>query len=297
MTATDGEGDPSPPGDDGPASVADLRARVDVLAAENRRLREEYERARRTTRRRTAAGLAATGAVAAAGAVAFPESRTVLFALAGTGLFAAALVAGLASARSVPADAAAAVYDARARLGSALVADLGLSARRVYVPTGAPEGEHPVRLFVPQHRDHAVPALDPDAPLVVATGDDREAGVALAPTGAGLYREFRSWSRRDLAPDAGTLADAVADALGDGFGLVESVRVDVAAGADAAGGRAMFGVAGAAFGAVDRFDHPVASFAGVALAAGLSVPVAVSVGATDDDRADFLVTCRWPAGE
>lgn len=293
MTAAD---DRPSAGDDQP-SVADLRSRVDVLAAENRQLREKFERARRSSDRRTAAALAAVGLVAAAAGVAFPDSRTVLFALAGTGVFAAVLVAGLAPGRSVAADAASAVYDARARHGENLVGDLGLSGEWVYVPTGSPGGDDPVRLFVPQHRQYAVPDLEPGHPLVVAPEDDRGAGIAVAPTGVGLYRELRSWSRGEPRSDPRTVADAVADALGDGFGLVESVRADAAAADDGPTGRATFGVAGSTFGPVDRFDHPVASLAGVALAADLSVPVAVSVRTAGDDRADFLVTCRWPAGE
>lgn len=297
--------------DEGDPAVENLRARVDVLAAENRRLRERYERARRTADLRTAAGLAAVGVVAVAGGLALPGARTVLFALGGTGLLAAALVAGLSPTRSVAAEAAASVYGARARTGPALVADLGLADERVYVPTGAPGGDDPVRLFVPHHREYAVPDVEPGGPVVVATGDEREAGVALPPTAGALYRELRSWSPG--APDAATLAEAVGDALGTGFGLVESVRVDVAVDdregndADREGrgvpgdgpppGRATFAVAGSDLGPVDRFDHPVASLAGVALAAGLSTPVAVSVRAAGDDRADFLVTCRWPAGD
>lgn len=293
MSSADEAVERSPSGDDG--AVADLRARVDLLAAENRRLRERYEEARRATRRRTAAGLAAVGAVAAGGGLALPGSRTVLFAVAATGLFAAVLVVGLAPGRSVGADAATAVYDARARHGAALVADLGLADERVYVPTGAPGGEDPVRLFVPQHREYAVPDVEPGSPLVVAPNDERATGVAVAPTGTGLYREVRSWSPREERPAARAVAERVGDALGSGFELVESVRVDVAPEATAEGGRATFGVAGSALGPVDRFDHPVASLAGVTLAAELSVPVAVSVRAVEDDRADHLVTCRWPA--
>lgn len=310
-----------------------LRGRLEVLVAENRRLRERYEHARRTAHRRTAAGLAAVGLVAVAGGLALPASRTVLFAVGATGLFAAVLVAGLPPARSVGADTATAVYDARARLGPALGADLGLSGERVYVPTGAPDGDDPARLFVPRHRRYVVPDLGPGEEVVVAPGDERAAGLSVAPTGVALYREFRSWSRRETGRAPDVVAAAVADALGTGFGLVESVRVDVVpdagepsdrgpadvdepadadepagggpaagedvrrpGGADAGGGAATFGVAGSALGPVDRFDHPVASFAGVALAAELSVPVAVSVRAAAGDRADYLVTCRWPAG-
>lgn len=315
-----------------PSAVADgdavevLGARADVLAAENRRLRERYEHARASADRRTAAGLAAVGLVAVAGGLALPASRTVLFAVGATGLFAAALVAGLQAARSVGADTATAVYEARARLGPALAADLGLSGERVYVPTGAPGGDDPARLFVPQHRRYVVPDLAPGSGVVVAPGDERAAGVAVAPTGAALYREFRSWSRREAGRSPDVVAAAVADALGAGFGLVDGVRVDATpggqtgAGGDGTGtedagghadrgeaavrdgaaardgGAVTFGVAGSTLGPVDRFDHPVASFAGVALAAELSVPVAVSVRTGDDDRADYLVTCRWPAG-
>ena len=68
-----------------------LLARIETLEGDVERLETDLAAARRTSYRRTAAGMDALGGVALAGAAAFPGVRTVLVALAGTGLFGALL--------------------------------------------------------------------------------------------------------------------------------------------------------------------------------------------------------------
>jgi hypothetical protein len=128
---------------------------------------------------------------------------------------------------------------------------------------------------------------DLDALLVVG-GDDRARGVSLVPTGAALVAEFEE-ARRDSAATVEEFASQLADALVEGFELVESATATV----DPDGGAITVGVQGSSFGTVDRFDHPVGSFVAAALAAELDTPVRLDVRAADDRRADFVVECRW----
>jgi hypothetical protein len=282
------ESDPESPSD--AETVADLAAQVELLAEENRRLRTEYVRARRTTHRRTAFGLFAVGALAVLSAVALPQSRDVLFALGGTGLFAGLLTYYLTPERFVAAETGERVYAALAATGAELVTELGLQDDRVYVPVHATDdGGAGVRLFVPNRSDFAVPDRDELDSLFVVTENDRERGVSLSPTGGGLYREFESTMVEATGDRPTALAAQLADALTEGFERVESASAD----ADPEGGRVTVEVAGSVYGPVDRFDHPVASLLAVGLAAALDRPVSLSVTPVEDGPADYYVTCEW----
>lgn len=274
------------------ADPADLRARIDVLQEENRRLRAEYARARRSQYRRTALALLAVGLVALAGAALVDVTRDVLLVLGAIGVFAAVLTFYLTPERFVPASVGERVYAARADTAAGVVAALGLSETRVYVPTppGAAPDE-PAWLFVPQHSEHVVPdPADLEEPFVV-TDDDRERGLSVTPTGGELFAEFSRVLSGPLAETPSPLADQLVDALVEQFELVDGARLDL----DADGGRLTVGISGSTYGAVDRFDHPVVSFLGVGAAVGLDRPVETSVAA-GDDRTDHLVTVRWADG-
>lgn len=273
---------------DDAADEVDLAARVAVLEEENRRLREEYARARTNRYRRTALGLLVVGLVGLGGAVAFPDVRVVLLALGATGVFAGLLTYYLTPERFLPAGVTGAVYDAVATNADAIVAELGLRDDRIYVPgTGA---DVDVRLFVPQHPDYALPDEDELSSTFVVADDERRRGLALSPTGGLLFHEFEHQLAGPLAADPVGLADQLADGLVEGLELADGATPDV----DAADGRASIGITAPAHGSVARFDHPVASFLGVGFAAGLDRPVAVETTAADD-RYDAVVTCRWSA--
>lgn len=269
----------------------ELEARIEVLTEENRRLHEEYVRARRTQYRRTALALVGVGVLATVFGMIFPASRTVLFALGGTGVFAGLLTYYLTPEQFIAADVGRDIYDAHSATGTALVDELGLEDARTYVPVA--DGTSPARLFVPQHSDYTLPDNDALISLFVVTDHDRERGVAVSPTGGPLFQEFERVLSDKLRPDPAILTDQLTDALTEQFELVERTQTNV----DLDSGRATVGVSGSVYGPVNQFDHPVASFLGVGMAAGLDQPVTVSVTDTVDDRVDFLITCSWePVG-
>lgn len=284
--ARDGEaGDDGSDDDDlGPDA---LRAHVELLEQENERLRREYARAKRTQYRRTAVGLVGVGLVALGGAYLFPTTRTVLVVLGSIGIFGGLLTAYLTPEQVVPATVGERVYAALAANGQAIVEDLGLADERVYVPTG--DADDPVRLFVPQRAAFAIPEGAALGQPFVTTDDPRTRGVSFRPTGQALFAEFDRALGDDLAADPAAVAEQLVDGLAEQFELIEDARIDV----DYDGDRITVGVSGSTAGAVDRFDHPVASFlaVGVVHAGDESVAVEVHEG---DDRAAYLVTLRAP---
>lgn len=270
------------PADDDVRDREELSARVAMLEAENRRLRQEYVRARRARYRRTALGLAGIGLVALVAGVLFPATRQILLTLGAIGVFAAVLTYYLTPERFVSASVGERVYEALAANEADVVADLGLAEDRVYVPTDATEGV--VRLFVPQEADWTLPDPDVlDRPFVVDGGTAR--GLSLRPTGAALFEDLERALAGPLAEAREPLAEQLAD------GLVEQFELADAASVDAGPERVSVGIDGSVYGAVDRFDHPVASLLGVGIAVGLDEPVAVSV-TTGDDRFEHVVTVR-----
>jgi hypothetical protein len=281
---------PTPERDNQPESdaesVADLTARIELLTEENKRLRDEYRRARRTSYRRTALGMAGLGVLAGMGALLFPTAQTILLALAGTGLFAGVLTYFLTPEQFVSASVGEQTYAAHAATGTELVETLGLTDTTVYLPTGnTVSGDAGVRLFVPQHRNYDLPTKDDADTLFVVTDDERQRGVTVPPTGAGLFTEFESMVG-DTATQLPELADQLADALVEGFELVDSATPDV----DPDEGRITIAITGSRYGAVDRFDHPISSFVAVGLVRGINQPVMLESTTSDDDRVDYLVT-------
>ena len=266
---------------------ADGRAELDRLRAENERLRREYTRAKQTTHRRTALGFLAIGLLALGGAALFPTIRTVLVALGGTGLFSAVLTWYLTPERFVAASIGERVYTALADSQSALVTDLGLSDVRVYVPVA----DETVRLFIPQYAEYELPAPSALDPLFVIPEGERARGVALVPTGATLATEFDAIRTSPLSTVPSELAGQASDALVDGFELAESATVD-----GTSAGQFSVGITGSVYGRSDRVDHPIVSFLAVTAAQAQETPVTTEV-TTSDDRYDFVVTCRWEAGE
>jgi len=268
-----------------------LEAELEVLREENARLREEYARARQSQYRRTAITLVVVGLLAAVAGVLFPSARTVLFALGGTGVFVGVLTYYLTPEQFLPADVGRRVYEVLADNEADVISELGLREERVYVPTGASIDD--VRLFVPQHADYEVPDADALADAFVVTDREQERGFTFEPTGTALATEFERALTGDLGDDPATLVPQLTDALVEQFELAASTDPEV----DADGGRVTVGITGSAYGPVDRFDHPIASFLAVGLAHGLDEEVTVAVEAVADGRADYLVTCGWTPGE
>ncbi|MFC6940075.1 hypothetical protein ACFQE8_08885 [Salinirubellus sp. GCM10025818] len=261
----------------------ELAAQVELLREENRRIRAEYARSRRSSYRRTALGLAVVGLLAGAGGWLFPGSRETLFVLAATGLFGAVFTYYLTPERFV----AAAVGEAAARTHAdglaALAEDVGLSDERIYV-RGADDR---IRLFVPQRSAFTVPS-DP-SPGFLVSDDPAERGLVVDATGEALFGEFERTLDGPLGEDLPTAGDQLAAGLADGFELVDRATPEV-------DGRALrMGVTGSALGPVDGFDHPVASFVATGAARVLDEPVSVRV-VSGDDRHDAVVVIE-PVGE
>lgn len=275
------------------ADPAELAASLELLAEENRRLRDQYARAKRATYHRTALALAGVGIIAVASGLVFPDARSVLFAIGATGLFAGIITYYLTPERLVAVTTGDAVYAAHHATGTALVRELGLEPDRLYVPLDPTTGDAPARLYIPQSPTYDLPNDDQLDDLFVVTSDDTRRGVSIPPTGAALYREFGQIHAGALATDPAVLADQLTDGLVEGFELATRATPE----ADPDTGRVTVGVIDSALGAVDRFDHPIASFLGVGLAVGLNHPITIDVTTDTDDRFDARITATWPATE
>lgn len=273
----------------GDTEASELSAQIEVLREENQRLREEYARARRTQYHRTALALAVVGWIAALGGVFFPDARTVLFALGGTGLFAAALTYYLTPEQFISATVGEGIYGSLAKTEAALVSELGLQDDRLYLPGPETTDSTSIRLFVPQRTDYELPQPSALDSVFVLADDEAERGVALHPSGGPLFEEFQRTLSGELADEPGTLATQLADGLIEQFELARSATPEL----DDEGGQVTIGIDGSAYGAVDRIDHPVASFFGVGFAVGLDQAVSIETTAVDGDGADYLVTCIW----
>ena len=270
-------------GDDIPASGGDRleqSVQVELLAEENRRLRNEYARARRSQYRRTAIGLAAIGLCALLGGLLFPDTREVLVAFGMTGLFGAVLTSVLTPAQFVAADVGERVYAASAANGAAIATELDLQEDRIYVPDESGD----VALYIPLTPDYDLPTAA-EGPFVL---DADSRGLRLEPTGSRLCTEFRRTVTGELATAPGPLATQLCEALTEQFELADAAAPDI----DTETGRVTIAVTNSSFGDVDRFDHPIASLVAVGLATGLDRPVELSVP-TGDDRSDWLVTCEF----
>ena len=267
-----------------------LTGRVAMLEAENQRLRDEYARIKQTRYRQTAVALVGVGLLAVVGGLLAPATRTVLFALGGTGIFLGILTYYLAPERFIPASVGREVYAALASNEQRVVADLGLSEDRIYVPM---EGEGRVRLYVPQQTAESLPDADALAETFVTADSHR--GIALGPTGVPLFAEFERALSGETATTPADLTAQLSDALVEQFELVESAEHSLDPETTADAGQLTVGIVDSIYGPPAQFDHPVASFLGVGVARGLDTPVAVSVESIADGRADAVVTCRWPA--
>lgn len=275
------------PASDESASTADtseaLQTRVAVLEAENRQLREEYARARQTTHRRTAVSLLIVGLLGIAGGVAFPDARTVLFALGGTGIFAGVLTYFITPERFISAEIGGRIFEAARADREATIDELGLRGEPVYVP-----GDE-VRIFVPRDADAPLPESLSDLDLFVVPEDPTTGGVAFHPTGVPLFEEFSDTMDQSLGTRPQSAAPVIADALVEVFELADSAESAV----DTDTQRVTFEIRGAGLGDPTAIDHPISSFLSVSLVEALAEPVEVTV--TEEDP--LTVTCRYGRSE
>lgn len=263
-----------------------LETRIELLEEENRRLREEYARAKRVEYRRSAVAFLGVGVAAFALGLVFADARTVLFALGGTGVFAGVLTYYLTPEHVIPASVGQQTFDALAANEADVVAELGLTDRRYYTPV--PDADSRTRLFVPQHEDAARPAADALRDVFVTPEDDRGRGVSLRASGDRLFDAYERELATALADDPETLGTQLVDGLANQFELLTGGDAD-----HVADGRLVVAVDGVEFGRVDTFDHPVVSFLAVGVATQLDTPVEARV--EQGERADGRVILEWPA--
>lgn len=257
-------------GDD---SVADVER--SLLRTENERLRRELERTTRTTYRRTALALLAVGLASAGLGLVLPAGRTVLVVVGAIGIFGGVLTWYLTPDTVLSASVPESVVDAHSRTVSDLQTELGLREDVLYVP--APGQVAETRVFLPLHAAYEVPdALTDLFVTAVDDADERTRGVALQPTGAHLYRALDGSLDGDLTPDR--LPDAVPEALVEQFELAASAR------GDRTDETFTVELDAPAIDGLDRPDHPVVSFVGVATARALDRPVTVETVDAEDGR-------------
>lgn len=247
---------------------------VQLLLAENERLRAERDAAHAGRSRRGALGFAVLGLLSAAAGYALPESQTLLFSLAGAGLFGAVITYYLTTAPSSADSTAQDVYTAYVGTLTEIAGELGLRDVSVYVPTDdsdRSDGVADVRLFVPQQASYELPD-NPDSVFVARAGDSRR-GIAVRPTGSVFFTAFEQSLRDPLAETPSGLATQLAAALVEDFELVSEATPEY----DADNDRITVLVRGSTLGPVDRFDHPVVSFVATGLARALDRPVRTEV--------------------
>lgn len=234
--------------------------------------------------RRGVVALVILGTLALAGGLMLPGARSVLFALGGIGIFGAVLLQYLLPTRFISAATSESIYTAFSTTSAELVAELGLHDERIYVPNTTEDA--PTRLFVPAGTESEIPVSGEATTLFVYDEDTQFDGISVLPTGWSLYREFEESIQPDIAEQPTQLAEQIADALTNQFGLVEKASTE----GDL--GYVTFTVTDTAYGPVDRFDHPVASFSAVTLASVLEVPVGVTVTAGEGPTS-VRILCSW----
>lgn len=264
----------------------ELEMQLQVIAEENRQLRERFAASRRSDHRRAGGGLVLGGLLALVAGWAFTGPNDVLFALGGTGIFAGLLTIYLTPERFVSADVGSDVYRTLARNHDRLVDELGLSDRRVYVPAGGDSG---TRLYIPQRRSDTVPDPESFDGLFVIEEDSQRRGIAVVPTGSSLYDEFDAARR---GPEPGSIQELVqqlGDATVEVFELADGVGTEV----DVDGNRVSIELLGNVYGPEREFDQPLVSLFAVGLARHLGRPVDVEHGGEGRN----VVTFRWESDE
>lgn len=265
-----------------PSDNRELQTRLAVLEAENRQLRDEYTRARQAVYRRLAIGLFGVGVIGLLGGIGFPDTRPVLFALGGTGIFAGVLTVVLTPERFVSARVGARVFQALRADRDAIVSELGLGGEPSYIP-----GDD-ARVFIPRYADSPLPDRTEIADLFVVPADADQGGVSFHPTGGPLFDELESTRTQPIDATPTDIAAVTADALVELFELADSVEYDV----DTTTNRITFEVVGGGLGDPTAIDHPLSSFLAVSVAQTLDSTVRVEV-----HEDPLTITCRYGSDE
>ena len=278
------------------ADRAALTSRIGQLEAENRQLLRSVADTNNQQYRGTARGLIAVGLLC--GAVGFATAGSdVLFALAGIGLFSGVLTYYLSPDRIVAADLGSRIYAATAQSYDELCADLGLSDRRLYVPVESTQSADAVRLFVPQQASMEPPTEETlQTGTFVVDSQTGSYGLAVHPTGGGLFGAFRTVQDGPLEPAPQAVAEQLSDAIVEDFELAQSVAIDTVdtdGDTDSDWGRLSVRFVDSLYEPRSGFDHPLVSFFAVGLAVALDAPIEATV----TDTAPFSVSLRWEIDE
>lgn len=271
-----------PPGEEEPPR-GELLTQLELLEEENQTLYESYVRAKQTQYRRTAVGLGGLGTIAVIAGLIIPSAQTVLFTLAGVGLFGGILTVYLTPEQFIAADTGRDVYTTLASNEQALVTELGLTDHRVYLPT--PDADRSASLFVPQTEEYTLPEPPLLTNTIVTPDTPSGNGVAFEPSGTRLFESFTQALSGGLGETPAALGTQLTEALTTQFELVETARAE----ADATTDALTVTVSGSAYGPVTRFNHPVVSFIAVGLAVGLECPVETTVTDAEAPDSDYRI--------
>ena len=279
-------------GSTGAGEGSELEERVETLEERNRELEAENERLRSITGpwmtyRRASVLLVLLSAVALAGTVVYPGSRTLLLGIAGTGAFGAVLLGALIRERFLSAPVSGAIYDTLWRNETRLASRLRVAETERYVPND--RDSLGVRLYLTRSLEDPIPPSESLDSTVFELEDHY--ALLLDQTGR-AFVELYERTNEDL-PETVQLATVVLrEAVVQEFELADSVDIVDLEFADGPGrNRMRVRVWGSVLGDAARLDHPIRSFVGVALARIVDSPVESEARAEDEGSA--LLTFRW----
>lgn len=258
------------------------RAQQELLALENRRLREQYNRLQRTQYRRVAVGLLSVGTIAGISGFLYPSVANVGFILSAIGGFGAVLTYYLTPKKFITSSVGQQVSDTYTDFIESFADELGLSGEQVYYPRAETEQ---CRLLLPKENSNTLPDVTTLADTFVITRDGTTHGVAISPVGTRLYREFVAVTD-DIPAEPATQASAVGEGLVESFEIVDSVEMD----ADVANGRIIADVTGSIFTDNPSIDDPVVSTLAVAIAIATEAPITVS---TNQQDSGYTILYEW----
>lgn len=266
-------------------SREELLMQLELLTEENQQLRESYSQVKQTQYQRTAIGLSVIGILAVISGLVVQSASDVLLILGGIGLFGGALTYYITPEQFVSADVGRNIYTTLAGNEAAIISELGLSERRLYVPTG--NGN--VRLFIPQQDTKSLPRVELLEQTIVVPENEDPRGLALDPSGERLFTAFEEALVGGLATAPEALAEQLSDAIIEQFELAETITTEL----DESNSQLVVAVSSSVYGPPDRLDHPIPSLLATGLAQGLDLPITVTHTDTPDTQADFTLICRW----